>query len=128
MKTFEHKRFLLSSSDINFGDVTLSSVYSPLSLGVILGLLLGKPIGITLFTYIGMKTNLFKLPDNVTLKDVFGLSLLCGIGFTMSLFINGLAFSDASLIDSSKLGIFIGSIVSAVAGYLILKTKYGYEN
>ncbi len=120
--------FAFFNSDINFGDVTLSSVYSPLSLGVILGLLLGKPIGITLFTYIGMKTNLFKLPDNVTLKDVFGLSLLCGIGFTMSLFINGLAFSDASLIDSSKLGIFIGSIVSAVAGYLILKTKYGYEN
>ena len=120
--------FAFFNSDINFGDVTLSSVYSPLSLGVILGLLLGKPIGITLFTYIGMKTNLFKLPDNVTLKDVFGLSLLCGIGFTMSLFINGLAFSNASLIDSSKLGIFIGSIVSAVAGYLILKTKYGYEN
>ena len=120
--------FAFFNSDINFADVTLSSVYSPLSLGVILGLLLGKPIGITLFTYVGMKTNLFNLPENVTIKDVFGLSLLCGIGFTMSLFINGLAFSDPVLIDSSKLGIFIGSMISAVAGYLILKSKYQKSN
>ena len=120
--------FAFFNSDINFADVTLSSVYSPLSLGVILGLLLGKPIGITLFTYVGMKTNLFNLPENVTIKDVFGLSLLCGIGFTMSLFINGLAFSDPVLIDSSKLGIFIGSMISAVAGYLILKSKYQISN
>lgn len=120
--------FAFFNSDINFGDVTLSSVYSPLSLGVILGLLFGKPIGITLFTYIGMKTNLFNLPDNVTLRDVFGLSLLCGIGFTMSLFINGLAFSEATLIDSSKLGIFIGSIISAIAGYMILKSRYRIKN
>ena len=116
--------FAFFNSDINFSDVTLNSVYSPLSLGIILGLLVGKPIGITLFTYIGMKTNMFKLPDNVSLKDIFGLSLLCGIGFTMSLFINGLAFTDQILVDSSKLGIFIGSIVSAIAGYLILKSKY----
>lgn len=116
--------FAFFNSDINFSDVTMSSIYSPLSMGVILGLLLGKPIGITLFTYVGMKTKLFNLPDNVTIRDVFGLSLLCGIGFTMSLFINGLAFSDAYLVDSSKLGIFIGSIMSAVAGYLILKAKY----
>ena len=120
--------FAFFNSDINFADVTLSSVYRPLSLGVILGLLLGKPIGITLFTYVGMKTNLFNLPENVTIKDVFGLSLLCGIGFTMSLFINGLAFSDPVLIDSSKLGIFIGSMISAIAGYLILKSKYQESN
>ena len=120
--------FAFFNSDINFSDVTLSSVYSPLSMGVILGLLLGKPIGITLFTYVGMKTKLFSLPENITLKDVFGLSLLCGIGFTMSLFINGLAFTETYLIDSSKLGIFIGSIVSAIAGYLILKSKYSDSN
>ena len=120
--------FAFFNSDINFSDVTMSSVYSPLSMGVILGLLLGKPIGITLFTYVGMKTKLFSLPENVTLKDVFGLSLLCGIGFTMSLFINGLAFTETYLIDSSKLGIFIGSIVSAIAGYLILKSKYSASN
>ena len=116
--------FAFFNSDINFSDVTMSSVYSPLSMGIILGLLLGKPIGITLFTYVGMRTKLFTLPENVTIKDVFGLSLLCGIGFTMSLFINGLAFTETYLIDSSKLGIFIGSIVSALAGYLILKSKY----
>ena len=120
--------FAFFNSDINFADVTLSSIYSPLSLGVILGLLLGKPIGITLFTYVGVKTNLFNLPENVTIKDVFGLSLLCGIGFTMSLFINGLAFTDPVLIDSSKLGIFIGSMISAIAGYLILKSKYQKSN
>tara|TARA_Y100000287_G_C14211201_1_gene350976 strand:- start:168 stop:1352 length:1185 start_codon:yes stop_codon:yes gene_type:complete len=120
--------FAYFNSDINFSDVTINSIYSPLSLGVILGLLLGKPIGITLFTYVGMRTNLFSLPDNVSMRDVFGLSLLCGIGFTMSLFINGLAFTDEFLIDSSKLGIFIGSMISAVAGYFILKSKYSYNN
>ena len=120
--------FAFFNSDINFGDVTLSSIYSPLSLGIILGLIIGKPLGITLFTYIGLKTNAFTLPDGISLKDIFGLSLLCGIGFTMSLFINGLAFTDINLIDSSKLGIFIGSIISAVAGYIILSSKYKLKN
>ena len=116
--------FAFFNSDINFGDVTLNSIYSPLSLGIILGLLIGKPIGITLFTYIGLKTKIFTLPEGVSLNDILGLSFLCGIGFTMSLFINGLAFTDINLIDSSKLGIFIGSIVSAIAGYIILSSKY----
>ena len=116
--------FAFFNSDINFGDVTLNSIYSPLSLGIILGLLIGKPIGITLFTYIGLKTRAFTLPEGVSLNDILGLSFLCGIGFTMSLFINGLAFTDLNLIDSSKLGIFIGSIVSAIAGYIILSSKY----
>ena len=116
--------FAFFNSDINFGDVTLDSIYSPLSLGIILGLLIGKPIGITLFTYIGLKTKIFTLPEGVSLNDILGLSFLCGIGFTMSLFINGLAFTDINLIDSSKLGIFIGSIVSAIAGYIILSSKY----
>ena len=116
--------FAFFNSDINFGDVTLNSIYSPLSLGIILGLLIGKPIGITLFTYIGLKTRIFTLPEGVSLNDILGLSFLCGIGFTMSLFINGLAFTDINLIDSSKLGIFIGSIVSAIAGYIILSSKY----
>ena len=116
--------FAFFNSDINFGDVSLNSIYSPLSLGIILGLLIGKPIGITLFTYIGLKTKIFTLPEGVSLNDILGLSFLCGIGFTMSLFINGLAFTDINLIDSSKLGIFIGSIVSAIAGYIILSSKY----
>ena len=135
LKELEHKlhnfvgiivlpTFAFFNSDINFGDVSLNSIYSPLSLGIILGLLIGKPIGITLFTYIGLKTKIFTLPEGVSLSDILGLSFLCGIGFTMSLFINGLAFTDINLIDSSKLGIFIGSIVSAIAGYIILSSKY----
>ena len=116
--------FAFFNSDINFGDVTFNSMYSPLSLGIILGLLIGKPIGITLFTYVGLKTRAFTLPEGVSLNDILGLSFLCGIGFTMSLFINGLAFTDINLIDSSKLGIFIGSIISAIAGYIILSSKY----
>ena len=116
--------FAFFNSDINFGDVTFNSMYSPLSLGIILGLLIGKPIGITLFTYVGLKTRAFTLPEGVSLNDILGLSFLCGIGFTMSLFINGLAFTDINLIDSSKLGIFIGSIISAIVGYIILSSKY----
>ena len=116
--------FAFFNSDISFESFSLDSIFNPISLGIILGLIIGKPIGITLFTYISIKLKIFKLPENVNMIDILGLSFLCGIGFTMSLFINGLAFSSNELIESSKLGIFIGSIISAIAGYKILHVKY----
>jgi NhaA family Na+:H+ antiporter len=116
--------FAFFNSDISFESFSLDSIFNPISLGIILGLIIGKPIGITLFTYISIKLKIFKLPENVNMVDILGLSFLCGIGFTMSLFINGLAFSTNELIESSKLGIFIGSIISAIAGYKILHVKY----
>ena len=94
-------------------------------MGIMLGLILGKPIGITSFAYIAVKLKLCNLPDGIKMIDILGLSFLCGIGFTMSLFINNLAFTSAELIDASKLGIFVGSIFAAVIGYKILKKRFG---
>ena len=89
-----------------------------------LGLLLGKPIGISLFTYISVKMKICRLPDKANMVDIVGIAFLCGIGFTMSLFISNLAFSEHIAIQESKAGIFIGSILSAIIGYMILKRRY----
>ena len=117
--------FAFFNSDINFQSLSFESFMSPLSMGIMLGLILGKPIGITLFAYIAVKLKVCDLPDGIKMVDILGLSFLCGIGFTMSLFINNLAFTSAELIDSSKLGIFVGSIVAAIIGYKILKKRFG---
>ncbi|MBH43975.1 MAG: Na+/H+ antiporter NhaA [Gammaproteobacteria bacterium] len=115
--------FAFFNSDINLSSLSLNNFVNPISLGIILGLLVGKPIGITLFTYISIKLNICRLPKGLDLIDILGLSFLCGIGFTMSLFINSLAFSSTELLDLSKLGIFVGSILSAIIGYRILKNR-----
>ncbi|MBS82790.1 MAG: Na+/H+ antiporter NhaA [Gammaproteobacteria bacterium] len=112
--------FAFFNSDINFSLVSFNNIINPISLGIILGLTIGKPIGITLFTYIAVKLKICKLPDSLTMIDILGLSFLCGIGFTMSLFINSLAFTSSELLNLSKLGIFVGSIFSAILGYKIL--------
>ena len=117
--------FAFFNSDINFQSLSFESFMSPLSMGIMLGLILGKPIGITLFAYTAVKLKLCNLPDGIKMIDILGLSFLCGIGFTMSLFINNLAFTSAELIDASKLGIFVGSIFAAVIGYKILKKRFG---
>ena len=117
--------FAFFNSDINFQSLSFESFMIPLSMGIMLGLILGKPIGITLFAYIAVKLKVCDLPDGIKMVDILGLSFLCGIGFTMSLFINNLAFTSAELIDSSKLGIFVGSIVAAIIGYKILKKRFG---
>ena len=93
-----------------------------------LGLLLGKPIGITLLTYLSLKLKICSLPSNVNLVDILGVSFLCGIGFTMSLFINALAFPESNQViyfgqEYSKSGIFFGSILSGIIGYVILKVR-----
>ena len=64
------------------------------------------------------------LPDGIKMIDILGISFLCGIGFTMSLFINNLAFTSIELVDASKLGIFVGSIIAAIVGYNILKRRF----
>ena len=116
--------FAFFNSDINFQSLSFDSFMSPISMGIMLGLILGKPIGITLFAYLSVKLKICDLPDGIKMIDILGLSFLCGIGFTMSLFINNLAFNSIDLIDSSKLGIFVGSIVAAIIGYKILKKRF----
>ena len=120
--------FAFFNADINLDSISLTSLTNTVPMGIMLGLLLGKPIGITLLTYISIKVKLCQLPNNVNMYDILGVSFLCGIGFTMSLFINALAFPENIELASfgqeySKSGIFFGSILSGIIGYIILKIR-----
>src|SRR5699024_667779 len=103
--------------------ITLDGLLSPLPLGVAAGLVLGKPLGIFLFSWVSVKLGFAKLPESINLKQVFAVSVLCGIGFTMSIFITGLAFEglDEMYSTYSRLGILIGSTVAAFLGYFLLR-------
>ncbi|MCT7637947.1 Na+/H+ antiporter NhaA [Aliarcobacter butzleri] len=94
-------------------------------LGVAIGLIIGKPIGIFSFTYLATKLKISVKPENVTWNDIFAVGFLGGIGFTMSIFISHLAFSDQTIVGAVKLGIFASSVIAAIIGsvLLILKAK-----
>ena len=115
--------FAFANSGVSLNGITLDGLMSPLPLGVAAGLLLGKPIGIFLFSWISIKLGFAKLPESINLKQVFAVSVLCGIGFTMSIFITGLAFDGLDEVYStySRLGILIGSTVAAFLGYFMLR-------
>ncbi len=93
----------------------------PVTLGVILGLFLGKQVGITAFSWLAIKSGRAKMPDGSTWGMIYGASLLAGVGFTMSLFVSDLAFNSAALLMEAKIGILIGSLLSGVFGYLVLR-------
>lgn len=95
--------------------------FNYLSSNIAISLVAGKVIGITAFTWLAVKLGLAELPRFIKMKHIFGLSFLGGFGFTMSLFINNLSLTDTILQDSAKLGILVGSLISAVLGYFILK-------
>ena len=103
------------------GDIG-AALTAPLPVAVMLGLFLGKQIGIFSAIWISAKTGFARLPRGATWAQTYGLSLLCGIGFTMSLFIGGLAFpSSVDLAEEAKTGILAGSLLSALAGFLVLR-------
>ena len=113
--------FAFANAGIALNGAGLDQLLHSVPVGIAAGLFLGKPIGIMLMTLLIVKLGWSKLPTGTSLKDVLGVSLLCGVGFTMSLFIGGLAFGgDHSLFDE-RLGIIVGSILSGIAGYLLLK-------
>ena len=89
-----------------------------------MGLLVGKFFGILIFCWVAVKLKIASLPQGITWRQVMGVALLAGIGFTMSLFITTLAFEDARSITDAKLGIFIASIVAGAAGYFVLKKAF----
>lgn len=91
------------------------------TLGIALGLILGKPIGIFLFSYIGIKLKICQLPEDMNWKSLFGVGCLGGIGFTMSIFITLLAFSDVEHIDNAKIMILIASGIAGIIGFVFLK-------
>jgi len=101
------------------------AISHPVTLGVMIGLVVGKPLGILLFTYLGYKGLRAPLPSGVNWSHIVGASMLGGIGFTMSIFISGLSFSSAEFVEFSKLGIFLGSLIAAVSGLVVLSLGRG---
>ena len=101
--------------------VVRDAVSSPVSLGVALGLMLGKPIGIGLFALVAVKLGVVSLPDGVRWQHIAAAGMLAGIGFTVSLFIIGLAFTDPALVDEAKLGVLAGSVLIGLAGLLAVR-------
>ncbi len=115
--------FAFANAGVSLAGISLASLASPVPLGVMLGLCVGKPVGITLVSYLALKFKLARLPEGTHFGQIMAVSVLCGIGFTMSMFIASLAFSaDAQHFDTlSRLGILCGSTLAAVLGYLILR-------
>jgi NhaA family Na+:H+ antiporter len=114
--------FAFANSGVSLSGVTFDSLLHPVPLGIALGLFVGKQVGVMLFSWVTIRFGFAKLPTDSNWLQLYGVSILCGIGFTMSLFIGTLAFdpSSANNIDP-RLGILIGSILSGVIGYLLLK-------
>ena len=101
--------------------IDLSMQHAEIGLGILAGLILGKPIGIMTAAFISVKTGIAKLPQAVNWRALLGYACLAGIGFTMSLFVAMLAFADTALVDAAKRGIIVGSLFAGVAGAVILK-------
>ena len=118
--------FAFCNAGVYLLDTTFSDLGDSLTLGVLLGLLVGKPIGICLFAALGLALGLGSLPSGVRWPAFIGMSFLCGIGFTMSLFVSALAHGNMpALIVEDKIGIVLGSLLSALIGFFILKATLG---
>ncbi len=112
--------FALCNAGVVIPADTLAALSTPQSLGIIIGLVAGKPIGIMLFSILVIKLKIAALPSGATMRTILGVSCLGGIGFTMSIFINSLAFTDPSMIATGKIAILIASVVAALVGVAIL--------
>jgi len=117
------------NSGIYLGDLFITSLFRPIPLGIMAGLLIGKQVGIFAFSWLAVKVGLAKKPDDINWKQLYGVALLCGIGFTMSLLISSLAFQsgDTTRVDE-RLGIMVGSLLSGIAGYLLRRSTTGKDN
>lgn len=119
--------FAFANAGLSLEGISLASIVNqPLTLGIALGLFLGKPLGITLFSLLAVKTNIAVLPAGVRWSHIFGAGMLGGIGFTMSLFVSGLSFTSPELLNYSKLGILLGSILAAGSGLLFLTCECAF--
>lgn len=113
--------FALANAGISIGSIESGAFSLPVMMGVMLGLVIGKPLGITVASWLAVRTRLATLPEGVTWRSLNGVSWLGGIGFTMSLFVGALAFTDEALLDSAKVGVLISSALAASAGWLMLR-------
>jgi NhaA family Na+:H+ antiporter len=113
--------FAFANAGVSLEGVKLSSLLEPVPLGIALGLFLGKQIGIFLATWLACASGLCRKPDGATWLQIYGVAIICGIGFTMSLFIGGLAFEPGKYDAAVRLGVLAGSIVSTVVGLIFLR-------
>lgn len=115
--------FAFANAGLPLAGMALSDIAHPVTMGVVAGLLVGKPLGIMLFVGLAAALGLVRLPERVTWSQLVGVAFACGIGFTMSLFIAGLAFEHGSgaYFAGDRLGILVGSVLSAIAAYVILQ-------
>ncbi len=113
--------FAFANAGVSLEGLSLEMLMQPITLGIAAGLFLGKQIGVMGFTYVGIKLKLFSLPRDVTWRHYYGMSLITGIGFTMSLFIGTLAFDDVEHQTAVRLGVITGSLLSGLLGYAVLR-------
>ncbi len=115
--------FAFANAGLDLSNISIDSLLHPVTMGIALGLFIGKQVGIFGLCYLGIKTGIAKLPKSMTMLQLYGVSILCGVGFTMSLFIGSLAFEETgtNLLIDERLGILLASLVSSIMGYIILK-------
>jgi Na+:H+ antiporter, NhaA family len=113
--------FALANTAIMLGSNWQAGLGQTNSLGIIIGLVLGKPLGIWFFSFIGVALGLCVLPRDLKWKNIFGAAILGGIGFTMSIFITLLAFENKEIVNSSKIAILVASFIAGLAGFIFLK-------
>jgi NhaA family Na+:H+ antiporter len=113
--------FALANAGVELGADLGNSLTTSLTAGIVVGLVAGKLVGITGFSYLAVRLGPTELPDGVSWRQLIGVSLLGGIGFTMSLFIAGLAFDDPARLDQAKIAILLASLIAGIAGFLLLR-------
>ncbi len=119
--------FAAANTSIIIGNNWFSGLGDTASLGIITGLVIGKPLGIFVFTFIGVAIGLCRLPQDLKWKNIIGAGFLAGIGFTMSIFVTLLAFEDEALISNSKFAIIVASTLAGIIGFIMLKYSLGTQ-
>ncbi len=115
--------FALSNAGVAFGGMNIEIGLPPAVFGVFAGLVIGKPLGIFLFSYLAVRSGIADLPSGATWRQIVGIGALGGIGFTMALFIAGLAFGAGERLEAAKMGILAGSLVSGIVGWMLLRSS-----
>lgn len=113
--------FAFFNAGVTIGGDLVGLLTSPVNLGIILGLVFGKQIGVLFFSWLAVRSGRAALPAGVTWAQLWGVSCLAGIGFTMSIFIDELAFKDPAIIDEAKVGVLMASLIAGILGYTVLK-------
>ena len=113
--------FALANAGVSLNNLSINSLMNPVPLGIICGLFFGKQIGVFLFSFLSIKLKFAEMPANSNWIKLYGIGVLTGIGFTMSLFVGNLAFvNDIQYVDGVKIGVIFGSLLSTLVGYFML--------